>query len=242
MSLEGPFRSAIPSKLSSKSVEIMNLFSRLLMLAVIVSLSQASQAQEAPARGQAGGAAETQEKTETVFSGPQSGEPLPEVPVWVMQRGAEPSKKVDLASLSTEAPIAIVFMHEKSRPAFGLARMMSEFAAMRKDDKLQLVFVILTEDRSSSEKWLGQIRQYFKPPTELGVAEGGIEGPGALGLNRLVAMTVLIAKEKKVLSNFAFTQISNASDAPKVLAAMNEAMGGGEVPAISELMPQRRRP
>lgn len=175
---------------------------------------------------------------EPAFSGPQADESLPNIPVWVMQPDDQPSKKEDLAAWSRRTPIAIAFMHEKSRPAFGLARLMSEFTA-KYEGKMQCAVVVLTDDRSKSEQWLGQIRRYFKPSTRLGVAEGGVEGPGSLGLNRLVAMTVLIADDGKVLSNFALTQVSTANDGPQVLKAMSEAIGGVEVPPVQELLGNR---
>jgi hypothetical protein len=158
-----------------------------------------------------------------------------------MQADDQPSVQVDLAELSEKQPLAIVFMHEKSRPAFGLARMMSQFTQWKNEQtstpkKLQLHFVILTEDRSSSEKWLNQIRRYFEPDTNLSVAEGGIEGPGALGLNRLVAVTIVLAENKRVKANFALTQVSDAVDGPVVIKALNELSGGGELPPMEQFL------
>jgi len=176
-----------------------------------------------------------------IISGPQVDEAFPEASVWMQAAEEKPSAKVDLAELSARGPLAVVFMHEKSRPGFGLARLMSEFAARRKTEKMQLVVVVLSEDRSSSEQWLGLIRRYFPDPTQLSVADGGIEGPGALGLNRLAALTVLVAKEGKVTANFALTQVSEATDGPAILEAMNQACAGGEIPTLSELRPQPKR-
>jgi hypothetical protein len=175
---------------------------------------------------------------EPIFSGPQTGEPLPELPVWELSAKDEPSKKVDLSKLNADSPIAVLFLQEKSRPAFQLARIMSTFLEQKKESKLQFYIVVLTDDRSSSEKWLGQIRHYMSEQTHFAVADGGLEGPGALGLNRLVALTVLIAKEQKVTANFALTQVTAAIDGPPILKAMNELAGGGEIPDIDDLMPQ----
>ncbi len=178
---------------------------------------------------------------EKIVSGPQVDEPVPESLVWITSAEDKPSEKADLAELSRKGPLAVAFMHEKSRPGFGLTRLMSEFAARRKTEKLQLVVVILTDDRSSSEQWLGLVRRYFPDPTQLAIADGGIEGPGTLGLNRLAALTILVAKEGKVTANFALTQVSEPTDGPAVLKAMNEACGGGEIPSITELRPRPNR-
>ncbi len=178
------------------------------------------------------------EHTKPIFSGPQKDEPLPAIEIWELQPGDAPSRKIDLSDVAREHPTVIVFMHEKSRPAFALGRILSAFAKHKQDEDLQLYFVVLSDNRSESEQWLKMIRRYFEPSTRLAVAEGGIEGPGALGLNRLVAMTILVAKDGKVLHNFAFTQITSAVDGPKVLEAINAVTGGGPIPSIQELLPR----
>lgn len=200
--------------------------------AVLLCVSASSQERAAPAQATA---------VEKIVSGPQVGEAMPAAEVWITSAEDKPSSKSDLAAMSKEGPLAVVFMHEKSRPGFGLARLMSELAARRKAEKLQFVVVVLTEDRSSSEQWLGLVRRYFPEPTQLSVADGGIEGPGSLGLNRAAALTILVAKEGKVTANFALTQVSEPTDGPAVLEAMNQACGGGAIPPIDELRPRPNR-
>ncbi len=189
----------------------------------------------------AGGDNPDKKNAEPIFSGPQIGETLNDVPVWMTHRDEQPSTKVNLAELNQEKPIVIAFMHERSRPAFQLARILSAFGEHKGADKLGVYFVVLSEDRSSSETWLRQIRGYFTDSTHLAVADGGIEGPGSLGLNRLVAMTILVAKDQKVTANFALTQVTAASDGPAILKAMNEVSGGGEIPPMERLVPTRQR-
>ncbi len=195
------------------------------------ALAQESESTGDPALTESANAA-----SKTVFSGPQVGEKLTEVPVWISGGKEKTSSKSNLADRNPSAPLAIAFMHERSRPAFQLVRVLSQFAELRKDTGLELYVVVLSEDRSSSEQWLGQIGGYFKPPTQLAVAEGGIEGPGALGLNRLMDMTLLIAMEGKITANFALTQVSAATDAPPILKAINDISGGGEIPSIETLL------
>lgn len=213
--------------------------------AIMTTLSLLSPCAIAPVRAQDRGArdegsSQVVETKESVFSGPQTGEALPELPVWEVVAKDQPSEKVDLSALSAKAPIAILFMHEKSRPAFQLARIISTFLEQKKESKLQFFIVVLTDDRSSSEKWLGQIRHYMSKTTRFAVADGGLEGPGALGLNRLVSLTVLVANEQKVTANFALTQVTAATDGPPILKAINELAGGGEVPKIEDLLPKRQ--
>ncbi|RMF39850.1 MAG: hypothetical protein D6753_12790 [Planctomycetota bacterium] len=196
-----------------------------------------------PCHGQDRGRSEATERkpadqSKPLFSGPQKGEPLPSVEVWELQPGDEASRKVDLGAVARQHPTVIVFMHEKSRPAFALGRVLSAFAKRKQQEQLHLYFVVLSDNRSESEKWLKMIRRYFDPSTRLAVAEGGIEGPGALGLNRLVALTILVAKDGTVHENFAFTQVTPAVDAPPVLEAINAITGGGPIPSVQELIPR----
>ncbi|MCA9190680.1 MAG: hypothetical protein KDB03_02920 [Planctomycetales bacterium] len=196
--------------------------------------------QEATGQSRSREAPATQQ-TKEIFSGPQVGEDLLELPVWIKSLDDKPSEKADLAEIAKKHPTTIIFMHEKSRPAFGLARLVSEFARKKTDKEIKVFLVVLTDDRSSTETWLGMIHRYFEPPTRLAVADGGIEGPGSLGLNRLVAVTALVVKDGKVTKNMALTQVTEAVDAPALLEAMNEVSGGGEIPSLDELRPRPRR-
>ena len=56
-----------------------------------------------------------------------------------------------------------------------------------------------------------------------GISPDGREGAGSYGLNRNVAQTVLIAKDGKVLHNFAFTQPMLYTD-PHLLGAIVQAI------------------
>ncbi len=226
-------RSVIPA-FPIRPLAIHSLIMGCTVLACLPSAAQdrATTASEAAQQPAAGSPA-----SEKIISGPQAGEELPSALIWINTSDTQPSQRVDLAELS-QKPLALAFMHERSRPGFGLARLMSEFAARRKAEGMQFAVVVLTDDRSSSETWLGQIRRYFPEPTKLAVADGGIEGPGTLGLNRLAALTVIVAKEGKVTANFALTQVSEPTDGPAILKAMNEACGGGVIPPLEELRPR----
>ncbi|MCA9129723.1 MAG: hypothetical protein KDB22_21705 [Planctomycetales bacterium] len=214
-------------------------------LALIASAAQ-THAQRDVDAGSQSSTAPAAEADKKIYSGPQKGETLGAFPVWLVPVEEKTSEKVDLQELSTKAPLVIAVMHEKSRPAFQLARLMSLYGERLKDKKLQLYFVILTEDRSSSESWLRLVRKNFSQVTHLTVADGGIEGPGSVGLNRLAAMTIIVVKDAQVTANFALTQVSAEADGPGVLQAMSDVVDGGKAPSIRELTPapqqMRRRP
>jgi hypothetical protein len=63
----------------------------------------------------------------------------------------------------------------------------------------------------------------------------GAEGPGALGLNRKVALTILVAKDNKVSANFALVQPSIQADAPKIAKALHAALGEDKEPTLKDL-------
>lgn len=225
------------TRLGSKRLGSKRLGYKLLTIICILLPCFPVLAQERPEPARKTESAAGSPASEKLISGPQVGEEMPAAIVWMTSGEKQPSRKVDLAELSKQ-PLALAFMHERSRPGFGLARLMSEFAAQRKAENMQFAVVVLTDDRSSSEEWLGMVRRYFPEPTQLSVADGGIEGPGTLGLNRLAALTLIVANEGKVTANFALTQVSEPTDGPAILKAMNDACGGGKIPKLEELRPR----
>jgi hypothetical protein len=172
-----------------------------------------------------------------VFSGPQVGEKLPEFEfrgVYDDQAG----QSLDVVSRAAGKPVVLVFVHETTRPGLGLTRVVLDYAARRQQDGLHAAVVFLTDDATETEKWMliPSVRQNALPK---GVAAGiypeGKEGPGAYGLNRNVSLTVLVAKENRVTANFALVQPSVQADGPKILKAIVDALGGGDVPTLEEL-------
>ena len=101
----------------------------------------------------------------------------------------------------------------------------------------------LTADATDTKNWIKRAVGALPKNVPLGIAEGGQEGPGAYGLNRNVAITILVAKEGKVVANFALVQPSLQADGPKILKEIVDVLGGGKVPSIEELIkpPETRR-
>lgn len=180
------------------------------------------------------------DEAEIVFSGPQPGEP---VPSFVMNgvRGDEAGKPIDLIGKAAEGPLLIVFFHEKTRPAFSLTNAIVRFAETRSPKGLTAGIVFLTADATETASWLRTVNPMLPSRALLGISPDGQEGPGAWGLNRNVALTVIVANEGKVTSNFALRQPSLDVDGPKILQAIVDVTGGGPVPPISDFAgPQRQ--
>ena len=184
-----------------------------------------------------------EEKKEEIFSGPQKGEKLPG---FTLKITGEEEKELDIVKDAEGKPTLIVFVHTVTRPSVGMARILGDYAATRKKDGLHAGVVFLTGDATETKAWIKRAVGALPKNVPLGIAEGGQEGPGAYGLNRNVAMTILVAKEGKVTANFPLVQPSLQADGPKILKEIVDALGGGKVPSIEELSkppePRRERP
>ncbi len=180
-----------------------------------------------------------QNEQDEEFSGPQVGETLPEFPLVsaTMPDGGEvrlPSNK--------DKPLVLVFVHEVTRPAFGLIRTVDLYSGSQREH-FDTAMVLLTDDMTETRRWARSAVGSL-PAMLLAMSPEGREGNGALGLNRKMTLTVLVVKNGKVTANFALVQPSDQSDAPKICKAMAEA-AGIEPPtdeAIARLRGPERRP
>lgn len=172
-----------------------------------------------------------------VFSGPQVGEKLPPFKA-LGALGDEAGKEIDLISQSQDKAVLLIFVHELTRPAFGLTNAMTKYAATRRKDGLISGVVFLTEDPTATGKWMNNVQKNFTKDVFHGLSPDGIEGPGAYGLNRNVTLTVLVGKSGKVTANFALVQPGVQADGPKILDAIVE-VAGGKAPSIAELAGER---
>ena len=179
------------------------------------------------------------------FSGPQKGEAITPFNVRGVL-GDKAGEEYDLVKAAKGQPIVLMFVHEVNRPSVGIARVVMSYAATLKKDGLSAGLILLTADATETEDWARRASGALPQGVPIGISEGGIEGPGAYGLNRKVTVTVLVAKEDKVTANFALVQPSVQADAPKIIAAV-AAAAGAQPPTpeeiqklIAPMRPQRR--
>ncbi len=182
-----------------------------------------------------------EEAEQKIFSGPQAGEALAPLSVKGVY-GEDAGKIWDLNKAAGEGPRLLVFLHKRTRPAFGLARVLMTYVSKRKDDKLTGGIIWLSADPTETENWLSVVEKYFPQTKRMPVvySPDGIEGPGAYGLNRNVTMTILVADKSRVTANFALVQPSLEADFPKIMKAV-VAAAGGELPKLADLQPQAMR-
>lgn len=174
------------------------------------------------------------------FSGPQVGEKCTPFIVRVVV-GDRAGEEIDLVKDAAGKPVVIFFIHEVTRPSVGLARLILDYAASRKADGLHAGLILLTADATSSEEWAKRAAAALPRAVPIGISKDGAEGPGAYGLNRKVAVTVLVAKDHQVTANFALIQPSIATDAPKIAAAIAATLGDAIPPTLEQLQQLQRQ-
>jgi hypothetical protein len=173
-----------------------------------------------------------------IFSGPQAGEKLAAFSVQgVFDEAA--GKKLEPLKEAGDKPVLLIFVHETTRPSIGLTRVVGQYAAQLKDkeDKQALApyVIYLSDDATAGESALKRMQHAFPKEVPVVLSADGAEGPGALGLNRKVALTILVAKDNKVSANFALVQPSIQADAPKIAKALHAALGEDKEPTLKDL-------
>jgi hypothetical protein len=158
---------------------------------------------------------------EAVFSGPQKGEKTPGFKVLDMT-GPSAGKEIDHVTEWNGAPTLLCFIHELTRPGAQLMRRLDDYGS-RNRDALRTLFVSLTDDVNSSERSLPPAIRALSMKSLIGISPDGREGPGAYGLNKTVLLTILLAKEGKVLENWAIVS-PNETDFPKIQAALDKVL------------------
>ena len=183
---------------------------------------------------------------EPIFSGPQPGEKLSSFEV----RGVladQAGKTLNFVKDADGKPIVLIFVHEVSRPTIGFTRTLSAYTVTRLKDGLHTGVTWLDDDATTAENTVKRSQHALTASAPLGVSLDGREGPGSYGLNRNVALTILIGKDNKVTANFALVQPSLQADMPKVLDAIAQVIGGpvpklDDLPGMKESMARGNQP
>ncbi len=167
-----------------------------------------------------------------VFSGPQPSEKL--TPFKVLgHSGPHAGKETQLLADGKGGPLLLVFVHELTRPGRQLLLPLDVYGGKLVKDGFATHFIWLTADRTKTEEFLTRAKGALAFHSPISISLDGLEGPGSYGLNRKVSLTILVAKDNKVVANFAIVQ-PNETDAPKVLAAMAKLVGK-QPPTLDEL-------
>ncbi|MYB50946.1 MAG: hypothetical protein F4X77_01920 [Acidobacteriia bacterium] len=158
------------------------------------------------------------------YSGPQSGEPLESFSVLAVN-GPEAGTEVDFISRWGDDPILLIFLHQLDRNIAALLRPCEWFARDRAEAGLKSLIVFLHDDKIFGERRMQAVAKAMGIKIPVGVSVEGVEGPGSYGLNKSVAITILVANDRKVTDNYAIVQ-PGVVDAPQILHAVSAHVGG----------------
>lgn len=172
-----------------------------------------------------------------IFSGPQPSETIR--PFKVLASKADQMEELEIVKKTDDGTTLICFIHKLSnddRILYGLG--LVDFYG-RRHKELKSHIVILSDDRPKMMKMVkGWTRGSLFTKSLVSVSVDGIEGPGSYGLNRNVAMTVVVANGNKVVENFVF-QAPNGRDLQTIMASVAKAMGKKE-PVLAEVQKELR--
>lgn len=171
------------------------------------------------------------------FSGPQPGEKI--APFKVVHVKAAGQQELEIVKDTEDRVTLICFIHRLSnddRVLFGLG--LVDFYAARHRD-LTSHFVLLSDDRPKITEMLRRWQQgALFTKSLVSVSVDGAEGPGYYGLNRHVAMTVLVAKGNKVVDNFVFNA-PNRNDLHTIMKSVAKALDQPE-PELAKVQQELR--
>ena len=160
-----------------------------------------------------------------IFSGPQPSEKLP--PLMVKGINGDVKDKTYDAIAKADGQLLVLFLQDESglglRGLVGVSRLLAQTAEKSKQ-AMHISAVFLGDTPDTLENQASKLVPHIPSDVLLSISPDGREGPGSYGLNRNVAQTVIIAKDGKVLHNFAFAQPMLRPD-PYVLGAVGEAIG-----------------
>ena len=180
---------------------------------------------------------------EKVFSGPQPGEKITSFEVRSLTAQG-PGDKRDPIKAAADGPVVLVFLHGLERSMVPLMRVVDQYGADQKS-RVNTEFIFLTDDPIRGDRSLPRVINSLKTRARAGYSVDGIEGPGNYGLNKDCLMTIVLARDRKVMANFALVQ-PGIADAPGVIAAMAKLAGDDKPPAAEVLLarqnPNNRRP
>ena len=161
----------------------------------------------------------------TLFSGPQPGEKLP--PLMAKAINGETKGKTSDVIAEADGQLLVLFLQDESglglRGLLGISRLLAQIRE-KSEQKMLMSAVFLGDTPDTVENQASKLVPHIPSGVLLSVSQDGREGPGSYGLNRNVAQTVIIAKDGKVLYNFAFAQAMLRPD-PYLLGAIGEAIG-----------------
>jgi len=197
-----------------------------------------------------------QEGETAVFSGPQTGEKLPSFKV-IGLHGQRKGQEYDPVQLAGGKPLVLIFQDNQVPGQKGLLLNGDVLTQIAKNSPkgLEVHSVFLVDDPTPENVFEYDFKDRIPPVIQLSISKDRRDGPGSYGLNRNLGMTIIVARDGKVLHNFPMAQPMLYPN-PYVLGAIAEAIevkpeamagwfgrgkkAGGEMMAIS-MQDQKRK-
>lgn len=174
-----------------------------------------------------------------VFSGPQPGELTRGFKVTAIHgTGTEPEANRDPIAANQGKPLALVFVHSVERSLVPLLRVIDEYGA-RQQEQMHSEIVFLSGDAIAGRDRIKAVQGSLKLKSQVGLSVDGAEGPGNYGLNKGCLMTIVLAMDNRVITNFALVQ-PGIADAPGILAALAKLSGEAQPPTAESLLPRNQ--
>ena len=166
-----------------------------------------------------------QEGETAVFSGPQPGEKLPNFEV-IGLHGKRKGQTYNPVKLANGKPLVLIFQDNQVPGQKGLLLNGDVLTQIAKNSPkgLEVHSVFLVDDPTPENVFeYDNIKNRIAPVIQMGISKDRRDGPGAYGLNRNLGMTIIVARDGKVLHNFAMGQPMLYPN-PYVLGAIAEAI------------------
>ncbi len=146
---------------------------------------------------------------EPVFSGPQPGEKVVGFQATSLA-GENKGQAVDPIAAADRSAQVLFFQDDTGVAIRGLLGVVDAIEAIdqKADADLQVVCVFLSDDPDAIAQRFARAFPIMqrRGVDVIAVSKDGRDGPGAYGLNRNIAQTIILAKDGKVTRNFVFRQ------------------------------------
>ncbi len=140
----------------------------------------------------------------TLVSGPAAGSKLEAVRVSA-PIGPYPEPEFDAAAALGEGSGAFLFLHEITRNVAPMIRAFDDLAIELRWVGFRGYPILLAGDRNSAEEQVVRVSRALRLAYPITVSTDGIEGPGSYALHRRATLTLVLAKDAKVVRSVAYT-------------------------------------
>jgi hypothetical protein len=158
-----------------------------------------------------------------VESGPKAGEAIGELKVFAILGPIE-KKEVDYAKERKDEPTVYIFVQAEKfdRPAFRFIKTLD--SKLGDVDKAKAVAIWLGDDTDANKAFIERAKNSLAfDNTAVTVFPGEKSGPNGWGINTDAHLTVIIAKDGKVVKSFAYETV-NETDVKSVEESLKKAV------------------